>query len=195
MRRLPQLSGSRPVHKRPTGLARAYRHVFGGYGMYTSAKAKAILSIGLRRGFGAQENKLIDPEAASEAVFDLRKKQVGFQTAGTIFPTTGYYKGTREPSMRVDIAFIPDKRERSPAQFVKNVKSLAQGIASALDQREVLVEWEGPGRSSRIESATPEGAPPPTSPKFCAWVRGRSASAQSDPKDACYEPPKRKRRR
>ena len=161
--------------------------------MYTSAKAKAILSIGLRRGFGAQENKLIDPEAASEAVFDLRKKQVGFQTAGTIFPTTGYYKGTREPSMRVDIAFIPDKRERSPAQFVKN--DPAQGIASALDQREVLVEWEGPGRSGRIESATPEGAPPPTSPKFCAWVRGRSASAQSDPKDACYEPPKQKRRR
>lgn len=183
---LPTLQGARRAF-RPRGLARAYEHVFGGHGIYTDAKTKAILSLGLKRGFGPKEGKLIPARTASDAIFRGRGDQVGHATvAGTIFPTIGYYKGTREPSMQVQIAYLPGQ-ERSAAGFMRNIRQLAERLAKRFDQREVLIEWEAPGKRGTVESATPTGAPSPTDPKFCAWVRTRSRNARTDSKDGCYE--------
>jgi len=159
----------------------------GTYGLGT----KASLLIGRKTGLnysGWREGETINPVALVSAVANRRAKQVGLDGANlSAVDQRGRYQGEPEPSVRVDMIWIPSKREPSRAAFYKNIRMLAQQVAGDLAQREVIVEWDSPDRRGRVDTASPSKAPAPTSDKFCTWVRKHSRRAQRDKADGCYE--------
>lgn len=161
-----------------------------GYASYGEG-TKATLKIGLKAGldYGEwREGDRIPDASASSVVYFRRARQIGAGEVGlTAVKAEGRYRGQREPSVGVDLIWIPSKREPTRAAFFKNVRRLAQEVAADLAQREVIVEWDAPGRRGRVDTATPTKAPLATDAKrFCRWVREHSPSARRDPRDACY---------
>lgn len=183
----------KPTGWHPSALAGAYRRTLAniaGYGIYTKTrKTKVILSIGRRAGldFGRiREGQAITSTAALRAVMRRRMEQIDpGAAASTTVLGTGYYRGRREPTSKVEIVWTPDQ-ERTSKQFIKNIKRLAQEVAGDLAQREINVEWDAPGRRGRAEAASPVGAPSPQSPRFCAWVQRHSRSARTNSADPCF---------
>lgn len=162
----------------------------GGYATY-GAGTKATLKIGRKTGLaynGWREGQTISMDAAVSVVNRRRAGQVGQRQVGlTATRTEGRYKGGKEPSLNLEIAFVPSAKEKTKTAFFRNVKKLAQGIASDLAQREVIVAWDAPGRRGKIDTATPSKAPSALDKKFCSWVRKFSSSARRDPSDDCFD--------
>jgi len=165
--------------------------VLGGYGSFGPG-TKATLKIGRKAGLtysGWREGDAISKASVGASVAARRGKQVE-KYGYNITDTAGSYKGQKEPSASVELAWIPgdNKNENTRAAFFRNVKRLAQEVAHDLAQREVLVEWDAPGRRGRVDSASPVKAPSPTNrPDFCDWVREHSRSAKKNRSDDCHE--------
>jgi hypothetical protein len=142
-----------------------------------------------------KEGETISGAEAVAAVMRRRAQQVGDRVSATVIDARGYYKkGTHEDAIQVRVIFVRSDRERSAAAFTRNIRQLAQAVAGDLAQREVYVDWQIPGRAVRTVSASPKPAPAPTNEKaFCAWVRKHSDSARTDPDDACYAPPRKRK--
>lgn len=159
----------------------------GTYGIGT----KASLYIGRKTGLrysGWKEGETINPTSLLIAVARRREDQVGETNVNfSSVKMDGRYQGSPEKSARVDLIWIPSKREPTARKFFSNITKLAQQIAGDLAQREVIVEWDAPNRRGRVDTASPTKAPPPTSAKFCTWVRKHSRRAQRDKNDGCYE--------
>lgn len=179
-------------------MRQSYRTVFGGplegYDVY-GATTRASLLIGRKTGLETgpvPEGKTIPKTTVVDAVMGYRATQVGRDAASTVVDSTGYYKGDREPSMRVDLAFVPNERERSFSAFQRNIKKLAQVTASALGQREILIEWVQNGRTMTTATATPLEAPSPLDKTWCSWVRANSKSARTNKADPCYRKPRKR---
>ncbi len=165
---------------------RALAGTIQGYGQY-GRTTKATLFIGREAGLEhgpVPEGKVIPKNTVIGAVMGLRTMQIGPSAGGTITATEGYYKGSREPALKVDLFF--DGSDGSIKAFERNVKKLAEEAASALAQREIIIEWAIPGKHAVTASATPKGAPSPTTAAFCPWIREHSKSARTNPRDVCY---------
>ena len=181
-----------PKRQHNAAYSRAFRNVMGGHVVITDQKAKAVLFVGRRAGFSNRnynEGRRISEGTAGYAIAHRRQQQIGPKHVGvTVLPGIGYYQGKDEPTTRVEIAWIPNKREGGVPAFRRNVRKLAQAVATDLAQREIIIEWEGAGVRDHVESASPSKAPKPgdeDSP-FCRWVRERSRAARQDPTDGCY---------
>ena len=160
-----------------------------GYDTY-GPTTKATLYIGRTAGLnlsGFREGQAIPRKRLEDAITKARVAQVGVGVYGaTITATEGRYRGAREKSVKVELVFVPFEREKNTAAFQRNMKALAQDVAGALAQREIIIEWTAPGKlGGRTDTATPKAAPPATSPAFCSWVRKHSAAARR-PGDPCY---------
>ncbi len=180
-------------------LGRSLKHVFGnpvaGYDEYGPTE-RASLSVGPTAGLSTgpvPEGKEISTNKVASEILALRAEQVGFASSATLTATEGRYKGIKEPSMRLDFYF--DGSDGTPAKFKANIKKLAERAAKKLGQREILIEYQARGNKTTTATASPEGAPAATSPKFCDWVRRNSKSAQTNPNDPCYEKPTKGKRR
>lgn len=159
----------------------------GTYGLSTKASLYIGRKTGLRYG-GWKEGESISPVALMAAVGRRRGNQVGIPGVNlSAVDMKGRYKGAPEKSVRVDMIWIPSKKEPTRKDFYRNVTKLAQQVAGDLAQREVIVEWRSPDRRGRVDTASPTKAPSPTSAKFCKWVRQHSRRAQQDKNDDCYE--------
>lgn len=160
-----------------------------GYATYGSG-TKATLNIGRKTGLdyaGWKEGEPIEKASILAVVTRRRAKQIGAEEVGySVTITEGKYRGSAERSVKVDIIHDASTGE-TRKQFERNVKQLAQGVAGDLAQREVIVEWQAPGKRGRVDTASPPKAPSPKDKRFCAWVRENSRSAQENPKDACYK--------
>lgn len=181
------------TNKKAKLLGRALGGILHGYGQY-GLTTKATLFIGRNAGLErgpVPEGKTISKNKVVGTVMGLRTEQIGPSAGGTITATAGYYKGSPEPSVKVDLFF--DGSDGSVKKFQKNVIELAERTAKQLAQREIIIEWAIPGKRPITGSATPKGAPSPTSPKFCEWVRKHSKSARENPRDPCYSGPKKRR--
>jgi hypothetical protein len=168
-------------------MGRTFRHVFGGYDVYGPTN-RASLMIGRVAGIEGgivPEGKVIPSQKIADTVAKMRIDQVGFSNASsTLTLTEGRYKGTKEPSVRLDIYF--DGGDGTPAKFKRNIQALAENAAKVLGQREILIEWQDGGKKVTTATASPKGAPASTSPKFCDWIRKNSKSARTNPNDSCY---------
>jgi hypothetical protein len=177
-----------------------------GVGSYGPTE-KATLYVGLKTGIDQANTPTGAPvhaDSVEDAVFALRTRQVGVKDASqTTTIAQGKYRGSSEPSLKIDLVHTFPDRETSREAFETNVRTLAEELAGEFAQREILIEWTKPvdvkeksrGKNktktvTRIETetASPTGAPAPTEEKFCEWVRSRSANARTNPKDACYAP-------
>ena len=169
--------------------ARFGASVLGGYGSYGTG-TKATLKIGRRAGLnyaGWREGSIVPMRVVLATVLERRARQIGGNDAGyAVTETKGRYGGKSEPSVNVELVWTGAKKEPSRATFFRNVARLAQDIASDLAQREVIVEWNAPGRHGRVDTATPSKAPSALSPAFCAWVRRHSSEAKRDRDDPCF---------
>ena len=178
----------RPMKKYNLGLAGALRLISGGrplrpprglrgYGKYGPG-VTAVLYIGRKTGLNLgrwREGATLPDAVVDRIVFRARERQVGpLLVGGNLTRLSGWYKGQPERTVKFEVAFEPTSRERTPRAFIKNVQTFAQAIAKSLAQREVIVKWDGPGRRGLVETASPTGAPSPTSPKFAAWVKAHS---------------------
>lgn len=145
---------------------------------------KATLKIGRKAGLdyaGWRTGQAISEGQVLAVVVKRRADQIGSDAVGmSATSTKGRYKGKREPSVNIEIAWTQTPRkETTRGAFFRNMKALAQGVASDLAQREVIVEWDAPGRRGRIDTATPKAAPATANNKrFCAWVRENSQPAR-----------------
>ena len=167
-----------------------------GYGRYGATYA-VVLYIGRKAGLtygGWREGQAIPDSRAVQVVSRRREQQIGSFDA-TITHAEGYYRGKPEESIQVRIIFVPSPRERTFQAFSRNIRQLAQRVAADLAQREVLIDWQVPGKAIRTDTASPLRAPAATDEKkFCAWVRKHSESARKDPDDSCYQAPARRKR-
>jgi len=168
-----------------------------GYGSYGTG-TKVTLSIGRKAGidYGPwREGQEIPVRSVTAAVVDARAAQVGVGDVGlTRIDAHGRYKGKPEPSAKVELIWIKSKKESTPQRFFANVRRLAQEVAGALAQREVIVSWDAPGRRGRVDTATPTRAPSALRrAEFCAWVSRHSRKARLDRSDDCYEELRRRR--
>jgi len=168
------------------------RGLFGG--MYGWGKlggtTKATLYIGSKTGLETgpvPEGKTIPKVKVLETVYGVRAGQIGPAAGGTTTIAEGRYKGIPERSYKVE--FFP---EEGPAKFRKNIRQLAERLATDLGQREIFVEMVTRGKKTETFTASPTRAPSPLNEAaFCSWVRKNSKSARVDPSDPCYA--KRKR--
>jgi hypothetical protein len=180
------------------GYVRALGRV-AGYDTY-GPTTKATLFVGRTAGLnlsGLREGQKISTDAVERAIAKARVGQVGVGVYGaTITATEGRYRGQKERSVKVELVFVPFAREKTPAAFARNVKALAQDVATDLAQREIVIEWTAPGKlGGRTDTATPKAAPPATRGEaFCAWVRKHSNAARR-PSDPCYARAKPKRKK
>lgn len=160
----------------------------GTYGIGTKASLYIGRTTGLRYS-GWREGESISPVALLGAVGRRRANQVGIVgTNLSAVDMKGRYKGAPEKSVRVDMIWVPTKREPTAKDFFSHISALAQQVAGDLAQREVIVEWDAPGRRGKVDTASPTKSPSPTNKKkFCAWVRRHSRRAQKDKNDDCYE--------
>ena len=167
---------------------RARMHVEG-YATY-GPQTKATLNIGRTTGLdyaGWREGEPVAKEDILAAVTRRRAKQIGPANVGfSVTMTEGKYKGSAERSVKVDIIYDKFAGE-TRKQFERNVKQLAQGVAADLAQREVIVEWQAPGKRGRVDTPSPPKAPSPKDKRFCAWVRENSRTARENPRDACFK--------
>jgi len=168
---------------------RALRGILGydGYGTFGQTK-KATLFVGREVGLSTgpkPEGTILTENQVVGKVMGLRVEQAGPAAGATIVSAKGVYKGKHEPSVKIEL--VDTGIDRGPNGFQRNVKQLAENVAKELGQREVIIEWQD-GKKTTTATASPAGAPSPTSPKFCDWVRRNSESARSNPQDACYEP-------
>jgi hypothetical protein len=172
---------------------RRYAAHLGGYDVL-GPTTKATLGIGRKTGLrygGWREGETVPTRAAVAAVVGRRAEQIGPAAVGlTHLAPGGYYKGQSEPSTRVELIWTGEAREPTRKAFYRNVKKLAQDVASDLAQREVYIEVYVPGRRGfviRTDRATPRAAPPAgEEARFCAWVRRFSRNAKTDPDDPCF---------
>lgn len=164
-----------------------------GYAVY-GATTKATLYVGLRQGLEAgptTEGKLIPRNTAMGAIAGRRIAQVGYSAASsTTSMAEGVYQGKPEPTLKVEIAFTREPDETTLPKFRKNIQALAENVAKDLGQREVLIEWMVGGKKTETATASPKGAPAPTSDAFCGWIRKNSSEARTLKTDRCYEAPK-----
>ena len=137
------------------------------------------------------EGAKLSQRTITGTIVGLRVSQVGPMAGATSVTAKGRYKGHPETSYKVE--FFHDGSEPSVKKFASNMRALAENAASALAQREIIVELTTDGKRTNTFSASPARAPSPTSKAFCGWVRANSKIARTDPKDACY-PKKAKKR-
>jgi hypothetical protein len=150
---------------------------------------KGALIIGRRVGLATsayREGSLLPWDAVVGAVIAARAKHIGGEAnvGLSAWAVDGRYKGGKEPTIKVEIVYTGD--ERRAEVFRSNMGKMAQDVARALGQREVITEWTVPGRPVRAGSASPTGAPPPYGPGWCDWVRRHSVMAQTDERDSCH---------
>jgi len=169
---------------------RRYVEHLSGYSSYGEG-TKATLSIGRKAGLkygGWKEGEKIKPGSVFRAVFERRADQIGETNVGlTGVRAEGLYKGSREPSMKIDIIWTGEKPEKRRGTFFKNVEQLAQQVAGDLGQREVYIEWSAPGRRGRVDTASPTKAPSRFDKDFCKWVRRFSKRARTEKSDGCFK--------
>lgn len=174
---------------------RRYAAALGGYGTYGPV-TKATLIVGRKAGLrygGWREGEKIPPAAVVGVISALRARQIGPRAVGlTTVAAGGKYKGRPERTTKVeliwtgeDLVSVKKRRQESRRDFYRNVRTLAQDAAGSLGQREIIIEWNAPGRRDVTDSASPTGAPSPLSKKFCSWVR-RFSRASKNPGDPCY---------
>ncbi len=82
----------------------------------------------------------IPKKRADEAFLELRRRQVGAENVGaTRRSGRGWYQGTPEESLSYEVVFIPNAREKTFRSFLKNMRRLSEGMASALCQDSVIM--------------------------------------------------------
>lgn len=156
---LPPLLDLRGVYPPLRGLARAYHYVSGAWAVAEDPRGKATLAMKLVRQDGPRKGTRIMARQAADRVLVGRGDQVGMRRAQlSVFPQKGLAEGTRQPELRIEIAWLRHQ-ERSSERFMKNVRNLARRLAKKSDQVEVMVEWDLPRKRGRVEAVTLARAP------------------------------------
>lgn len=93
-----------------------------------------------QKGSCARKPTSFNPPAVDRAFEQMRAFQVGRDGVNASRQAgRGWYQGDAENSMRYEMAYIPNDREKTFAQFKKNVNHLAENIAEEFCQDSVLI--------------------------------------------------------
>jgi hypothetical protein len=174
-------------------------HGAAAYGPTIKARFIIGLTAGITYGTIEEGEKLKWTDAAT-ALVRLRRRYIRLPGA-TITKTIGFYLGDQEKSLVAEVIFMYDKLvkdggEESEAQFVESMKRIAQDLAAAIAQREVIIEWYGGtlGQAGTTDTYSPTGAPPKHDASFsdhskalyARWVRQHSKRARTKKSDDCH---------
>lgn len=115
-----------------------------------------------------QEHRITARHAERYAL-GMRIEQIGNREAGATFARVkGRYRGKDEPTVQMAFIFTYPKREADFSVFQENILKLAEDMAYAFAQREIIIDFQSADEAGHEQVVThtvsPFGFPAPTEP-------------------------------